>query len=112
MTALFDPIHHKGKGIKWGLVSYTAVVFLLATVQTALNLDVQSISYINNREFPGINGQIAPGPLGYQTIIYAEALSVVPYAMLALSNWLADGLLVSSLFDFRSLIQVSNQAAP
>ena len=97
MTALFDPIHRRGEGIKWGLVSYTAVMFSLATVQTALSLDIQSISYIDNRAFSG-EGVIEPGPLGYQVTIVTDPLTIVPTAALVLSNWLADGLLVSSLF--------------
>ena len=97
MAALFDPIHRRGEGIKWGLVSYTVVMFSLATVQTALNLDIQSISYIDNRAFSG-EGVIEPGPLGYQVTIITDALDIVPTAVLVLSNCLADGLLVSSLF--------------
>ena len=98
MAALFNPIYRRGEGIKWGLVSYTAVMFSLATVQTALNLDIQSISYIDNRAFSDIEDLIEPGPLGYQVSIITDALAIVPDVMFALSNWFADGLLVSSLF--------------
>ena len=98
MAALFDPVHRRGEGIRWGLVSFTAVMFLLATIQTALDLDIQSISYIDNRAFSGIGDGISPGPLGYQVFISADALAIVPNIMFALSSWLADGLLVSSLF--------------
>ena len=72
-------------------------MFSLATVQTALSLDIQSISYIDNRAFSG-EGVIEPGPLGYQMTIVTDPLTIVPTAALVLSNWLADGLLVSSLF--------------
>ena len=98
MAALFNPDHRRGEGVKWGLVSYTAVMFSIVTILTAINLDFQSISYIDNREYPGINGLIPPGPLGYQQLIVPEAISIIPNVMFALSNWLADGLLVSSLF--------------
>ena len=98
MTALFNPVYCRGERIKLGLVSYTAVMFSLATVQTALNLDIQSISYIDNRSFSGIKGLIEPGPLGYQAFISADVLNIVPDVVFVLSNWLADGLLVSSLF--------------
>ena len=99
MAALFDPIHHRGEGIKWGLVSFTAVMFSLATVQTALDLDIQSISYIDDRAFSGVTeDQMEPGPLGYQVFISADALAIVPVFMFALSNLLANGLLVGSLF--------------
>ena len=104
MAALFNPIYRRGEGIKWGLVSYTAVMFSLATVQTALNLDIQSISYIDNRAFSDIEDLIEPGPLGYQVSIITDALAIVPDVMFALSNWFADGLLVSSLFGIASRV--------
>ena len=96
MTALFSPAHRRGMGIKWGLASYTAVMFSLVTVLTGMQLNLQSISYIDNREFPGIKGRVPPGPLGYQSLIYTGPLGIVPNAMFNLNNWLADGLLVSS----------------
>ena len=99
MAALFNPVYRRGERIKWGLVSYTLAMFSLVTVQTALNLDTQSISYIDNRAFSDIKGLIEPGPLGYQVSIITDALAIVPDVMFALSTWLADGLLVSSLFS-------------
>ena len=99
MAALFNPGHRRGERIKWGLVSYTAVMFSLATVFTALVLDIQSVSYIDNREFPGAEGVTPPGPLGYRMVSSAEALDIIPGVVFALSNWLADGFLVSSLLN-------------
>ena len=99
MVALLNPVSCRGAPIKWGLTSYTVVMFLLAIVGAAMSLDILSISYIDNREFPGAEGVIFPGPLGYQLFISPEALSIIPNVMLTLSNWLADGLLVSSLFN-------------
>ena len=61
-----------------------------------MNLNIQSISYIDNREFPG-NDALPPGPLGYQYLIYSKAITIVPNLMFLLNNWLADGLLVSSV---------------
>ena len=98
MTALFDPDNRRGDRVKWWLVSYTAIMFSAATVQTGMNLDILSISYIDDREFPGIDCVLPPGPWGYQVVISPTALSVIPNAMLTLCNWLADGLLVSSSF--------------
>ena len=49
MTALFNPDHRRGP-IKWGLVSYTLAVFTLVTVGTAMQIDVQSVSYIDNHQ--------------------------------------------------------------
>jgi uncharacterized membrane protein YgcG len=93
MGALFNPTHRNGEGVRWGLVAYTAVMFSFVTIFTAMNLDIQSISYIDNREFPG-NDELPPGPLGYETLIYSKAISVVPNLMFLMNNWLADGLLL------------------
>ena len=73
-------------------------MFLLATIQTTVDLNIQSISYIDNCEFPGGDGMSPPGPIGYQVFMFRGGLPIVPWAMFLLNNWLADGLLVSSLF--------------
>ena len=90
MAALFDPVHRRGDGIRWGLVSYSAVTLSAVTVQIAMNLQIRSISYIDNHAFPG-NDVTPPGPFTYFAIIYAEAINVVPNVLFLLSNWLADG---------------------
>ena len=95
MTGLYNPIHRKGEHIKWGLVSYTVATFLIATVGTAMNLDSQSVSYVNHREFPGVEGRLPPGPLAYQVFITPSAIGIIPSVSFLLNNWLADGLLVS-----------------
>jgi len=99
MAALLKPIHHRGDRVKWGLVAYTAIVFSLVTVYTAMNLHIQSTSFIDNREYPGVMGEVDPGPYGYFMSIYYKAINIVPNAAFCLNNWLADGLLVSFLFD-------------
>lgn len=97
MSAFFNPSNRPKGGIKWPLVAHTLVMFSFVTVYVATSLDLQSISYIDNREFPGVDGLIPPGPLGYQLFIYSKAINVVPNLMVLLNNWLADGLLVSSV---------------
>ena len=62
-------------------------------------LDVVSISYIDSREFPGVEGGAPSGPFGYQWSITSGVFGIIPNVALALSDWLADGLLVSSLPD-------------
>ena len=99
MVALLNPAHRRGEGIKWGLVCYTAAMFSFVTVYTAMNDNIQSDSYIDNREFPGVDGVLPPGPLGYQALVYSKPLIIIPNLMFLLNNWMADGLLVSSLFD-------------
>ena len=99
MSALVDPTNRRGKKINWGLVSYTMAMFSFATVLTGTRFSIRSISYIDNREYPGVEGVLPPGPLGYQSFIWSSALSLTPSLMFALNNWLADGLLVRLLFD-------------
>ena len=70
MAALLKPLHLRGDAVKWGLVSYTVVMFSFATVFTATSLTVQSNSYIDNRGFGVIyqNGPRVPylyGPFMY-----------------------------------------------
>lgn len=93
MGALLNPVN-RTRGIKWALVAHTAAMFSFVTIYTAINLDIQSISYIDNREFPGVDSIPWPGPVGYQTLITSKAISVVPTIVFVLNTWLADGLLL------------------
>ena len=97
MGALFDPVNRTSGGAKWPLVAHTAAMFLFVTIYTSMYLNLQSISFIDNREYSGANGGLPPGPLGYQHLIYNRAVSVVPHLMFMLNTWLADSLLVSIL---------------
>jgi len=108
MGALINPANRRRQGVKWGLVSYTAIMFSFVTIFTAMNLNIQSISYIDNREFPGVENVLPPGPLGYQWFLYSDALTIVPNLMFLLNNWMADGLLVGSSLMLHPLSQVSN----
>ena len=99
MAALFNPVYRKGEGIKWGLVTFTVVMFSLETVVTSMSLNNLSVSYIDNREFPGVERVPSPGPLAYQVTHYFNVTNVVPNFGAVLNSWLADGLLVSTLFD-------------
>ena len=98
MTALFNPVYRRGEAVKWGLVSFTVVMFSLATVHTAMDLNLLSTSYIDNRDFPGVEGVSYPGPYGYMESIYFKAINIISNATFPLNNWLADGLLVSHSF--------------
>jgi len=97
MAAFLNPVHRRGEGIKWWLVSHTVAMFSFVTVYTAMNLHIQSKSFIDKRQ----SGPIifSSGPLNYQFTIRGVALGIIPNIMFNLNNWLADGLLVSSLFD-------------
>jgi len=61
-------------------------------VDTVLNYGIQSICYIDNRDFTGVNNLLPPGPFSYQQFIYSDAISVVPNVMFFLNTCLADGL--------------------
>ena len=100
MAALLDPVNRKRERIKLWLVVYTVAMFSIVTVQIAIDLHIQSIGYIDNREFPGIEeAQLPPGPMGYQIFISRKVLPILSRVTFFLNAWLADGLLVSSLLD-------------
>jgi len=99
MAALLDPANRKREGIKWGLVCYTVVMFACATLVTGTTQNISSLSFINNREFPGIEGSFPPGPVGYQAMSCSGPPSIAPDIGFLLNYWLADALLVSRLFD-------------
>ena len=101
MAGLFNPANRRRDGVKWGLVSYTVAMFSFSTVLTGMSLHIQSLAFIDNRDYPGTEG-IPPGPLGYGASIYQTALSLTPSIMFFMTYWLADGLLVGSLFGLAS----------
>ena len=78
---------------------HNAAMFSIVTICTVVNLDVQSISYVDSREFPGVDGVFPSGPIGYQGFIHSKGISFVATIMFILNNWSADGLLVSSVLD-------------
>ena len=94
--ALLNPVGRtKAKGdIKWGLVAHTVAMFSFTTIYTAMNLDIQSVSSVDKREFPDDDAS-PPGPLGYQFFINSNAITIAPDILIFLNGWLADGLLVS-----------------
>ena len=96
MVALLNPVYRRGEGVKWWLVFYTVAMFSFVTVYTAMNLHIQSNSFINNR---GRYSSYTSDPLFYQYFTHRTALGLTPNVMFNLNNWLADGLLVSSSFD-------------
>ena len=108
ITSLINPVHRRGERIKWGLAFYIIAMFSIVTVFTAANLALQSISYIDNREYSGVNGMSLSGPCGYRKFIYSGAGGVILHLMFLLNGWLADGLLVGSLFDTTFTHQGSN----
>ena len=104
MSALLYPVHPTMKGIRWGLVAHTVAMFSFSTIGIAINRDVFSISYINDREFTGP----ILGPVGFLTFTFPiqQVIGYVAFLMFPFNQWLAGGLLVSSPPD--SVAQVSN----
>ena len=96
MIALLNPANRVKGSIKWGLVIHTVAMFLVLTLSSALDLEIKSILYINDREFPG-SDEFLPGPLGYYDVIAVRPINTAVNAMFPLNQWLADGLLVSSI---------------
>ena len=97
MGALLNPINRTRGSTKLGLMTYTAVMFSLVTINTAINLGIQSTSYVDDRSSPNVRNPLGSGPLEYQFLISTKAIEIVPIVILFFNNWLADGLLVSSV---------------
>lgn len=88
-------------------MAHTTVMFSIVTIYNTTNLGLQSLSYIDNREFkcPGSeDGTSGPSSYGYFTS--NKPISVVPFMMFTLNYWLADGLLVSPMLSL--VVQVPN----
>ena len=98
LDGLLNPVGRAKGDIKWGLVAHTVAMWSFATIYTAVNLDIQSISSIDNRGFPG-DGGLFPGPLGYQLFINSKPITITPDIFIFLNGWLADGLLASSILN-------------
>ena len=99
MAALFNPVHRRGEYVKWGLISYTVVMFSFVTIHNAVVFKLISISYVDNRDFSGVDDLQPPGPCGYQQSTHSGALNLIAYGTFIFNGWLADGLLVSFFFD-------------
>ena len=107
MNALLDPVNHKKGGIKWWLVAHTVAMFSLVTIYTAVELDLQSVAFIDNPEFPG-NSVLSPGPLGYWLSTFGKAIPNVALVVCPLNSWLTDGLVVSIVFNSNPVVWMSD----
>lgn len=93
MDALFCPSNRVRVGVKWGLAVHTVTMFSFVTAFTVAFLHVEPTAYLDNREFPGIDNVLPPGPFGY---LYSmrSITNRIPAFMFVLNQWLADGLLL------------------
>ena len=101
MKALLNPANRKIGGAGWALVAHTTVMFSIVTAITAINIHFLFVAYIDNREYPGTD-VIIPGPLGYENLVSSGAPTIASNVLFVLNQWLADALLVSSLFQNRT----------
>ena len=92
MSALLHPVDRTRMRIRWGLVVYTVVMFSFATIFTAMTFEVQSISYVDNRKFPGF--PFPDSPLGTSSTFLTRGSSLLPRC-LTLATPLALSLLCS-----------------
>ena len=92
MSTLLNPVHHRGRGIKWVLMGHTVAMFSLATGYTAVPSDLQFISYIDSRKFPGF--PFPDSPLGTSSTFLTRGSSLLPRC-LTLATPLAPSLLCS-----------------
>lgn len=79
-------------------------MFSLVTIHTGMSLHLQSISFIDNRDFPGVDKSTLTGPIVFQALSQADPIRVVPDVVFLLNNLLADGLLVSSASSSVTLV--------
>ena len=98
MATLLSPAYPIKTGIRWALMAHTVALFFFSTIPLGIHFNNVSIEYINGREFPG-NDTFLPGPIGYGAIFDLQASNPISNAMFPLNQWLADGLLVSSILD-------------
>ena len=63
MTSLFNPVYRRGERVKWGLISYTVAMFSSLTIHNAAVFNMESMCYIDNRNFPGVENVLASGNL-------------------------------------------------
>lgn len=96
MCALLSPVKPIKSGVKWALIVHTVLMFSLLTVPYAIDPNYLSIGYIDNREYPDLNGYFHE-PLGYHLIDTAKTTTTILDVMFPLRQWLADGLLVGPI---------------
>src|SRR5579872_7534383 len=64
IAALLNPANGMRMSVKWGLIAQAMAMFSFLTVSATTALAIQSVCYIDDREFPG-DDENPPGPLGY-----------------------------------------------
>jgi hypothetical protein len=96
ISALLNPANRMKRGTKWGLMAHTVTQFSLATTGAVISRNILSNSFVDNREFPG-NDKAPPGAYGYKHLLLLDTVGTFYNTLLPFNQWLADGLLVSSV---------------
>ena len=103
IVALLYPIDRAIRGVRWWLVAHATAMFILLTFATAIQLHALSIDFIDNRNFAD-DGELPPGPLGYNFVIAYGVISTVYNVVFPLNQMLADGFLVGSVSNSVRLV--------
>ena len=111
MNALLNPVTPKKSSAKWIFVVHTTAMFSVVTVFTSINIYFLSVVYIDNREFTGTDGYTS-GPIGYEGLVSTGTLKVASNVLFVLNQWLADGLLASSMSESVAQLPNANSALP
>ena len=72
----------------WILALYITTIFLTGLVYLSFDIQTQQLEFVDYRNFPG-------GPEVYQNSHYNTITWVIPNAAFIVTEWLADGFLVS-----------------
>ena len=95
MGTLLNPENRMKRGVKWGLVAHTMAMFSFTSIACVIEGRRRFTSYVENREFPGVEGEYPPGPYGFLSL-RSGPITSVGLLMFPLNQWLADGLLVGT----------------
>ena len=102
MNALLNPVTSKKRAIKWVFVFHTTAMFSIVTALTAIKAYILFSNYSGYLKFRPLLGNTT-GPIRYLRIDEDSAAFNI---LFTLNQWLADGLLVSSISE--SFTQLSN----
>lgn len=86
-TCAYYLLHERRRG-NWKWLGYITVLLALGTLNIAINMHLEEVDWINERNFPG-------GPLAHLFASSSSALNVAGDVASDLVPFFADGLLVS-----------------
>ena len=90
MWALLNPVNRTVKGVEWGLLAHTVILFSTATVLMLINLIVQFMFHTDFRG-SGSSGGFTPSIAG---VFFYSPMAPTTSLLFLFNQWLADGFLV------------------